>query len=100
MDPEALAVFARHMDEIHLVLTDLMMPFMDGTTLIRTLRKMKTNVKIIASTGRTEETRLAELKSLNVPACLAKPYRTDKLLTTLREVLDGVSGASCEAEGI
>jgi CheY-like chemotaxis protein len=39
---EALAIFAQRMKEIRLVLTDLSMPYMDGTSLARALKKMKT----------------------------------------------------------
>jgi CheY-like chemotaxis protein len=42
----------RSQKKIKLVLTDLKMPFMDGIALIRTLQKMKPDVKVIASTGR------------------------------------------------
>jgi two-component system cell cycle sensor histidine kinase/response regulator CckA len=43
--PEALAIFALRKDEIKLVLTDLAMPLMDGIALIRTLQKMKPEVR-------------------------------------------------------
>jgi DNA-binding response OmpR family regulator len=49
---------------------------------------MKPEVKVIACTGRGEEKRLADLKALGVPVCLTKPYNMEKLLTTIREVLD------------
>ncbi|PZR75881.1 MAG: hybrid sensor histidine kinase/response regulator [Chthoniobacterales bacterium] len=85
---EALAIFALRKDEIDLVLTDLAMPFMDGVALIRTLRKMKPDVKVIASTGRAgREDHASELASLKVRACLTKPYNKTKLLKTLRDVL-------------
>ena len=86
---EALAVFAMRKDEIKLVLTDLAMPLMDGIALIRTLQKMKPDVHVIASTGRGgQEQHAYELESLNVHACLTKPYNKTKLLMTLHEVLN------------
>lgn len=85
---EALAIFALHNGEIDLVLTDLAMPLMDGVSLIRTLQKMKPEVRVIASTGRGgEEQHLHDLAGLEVSACLTKPYSKDKLLTTLHDVL-------------
>jgi PAS domain S-box-containing protein len=84
---EALAIFAVRMNEIALVLTDLAMPFMDGVALIRTLQKMKPDVRIVASTGRgDQDERANEIALLNVPA-LTKPYNRDKLLKTLYSVL-------------
>lgn len=86
---EALAIFAVRKDEIRLVLTDLAMPLMDGIALIRTLRKMKPDVCLIASTGQgAMEQGVRELPGLNVRACLSKPYNKETLLTTLRDVLN------------
>ncbi len=85
---EALAIFALRMNEIALVLTDLAMPFMDGVALIRTLQKMKSGVRVIASTGRGgQDGRANEIASLNVHASLTKPYNKNKLLATLHDVL-------------
>ncbi|MEY2505010.1 MAG: hypothetical protein QOG27_1290, partial [Verrucomicrobiota bacterium] len=85
---EALAIFAVRKDEIKLVLTDLAMPLMDGIALIRTLRKMKPDVCVIASTGQGAPEQGAHvLSGLNVPVCLTKPYNKEMLLTTLRDAL-------------
>jgi two-component system cell cycle sensor histidine kinase/response regulator CckA len=85
---EALAIFALRMNEIELVLTDLAMPFMDGVALIRTLQKMKPDVRVIASTGRGgQDARANEIAHLNVRASLTKPYNKNKLLATLHDVL-------------
>jgi PAS domain S-box-containing protein len=87
--PEALAIFAMRKDEIKLVLADLAMPLMDGIALIRTLKKMKPDVKVIASTGQgCEGVHANDLEALNVGACLTKPYNKDKLLTTLHDALN------------
>jgi PAS domain S-box-containing protein len=87
--PQALAIFALRRDEIKLVLTDLAMPLMDGIALIRTLQKMKPGVCVIASTGQGSPERGAyELSSLNLSACLTKPYNQEMLLTTLHHSLN------------
>jgi PAS domain S-box-containing protein len=85
---EALAIFAVHTNKIKLVLTDLAMPLMDGIALIRTLQKMKPDVRVIASTGRGSlERGMHALSSLNVCACLTKPYNKEMLLRTLHDAL-------------
>ncbi len=85
---EALTIFAIRMEEIKLVLTDLAMPFMDGIALIRTLQKMKPDVKVIASTGLGgQEEHANDFAALNVRACLTKPYNKHTLLTTLHDAL-------------
>ncbi len=86
--PEALAIFAQHLGEIDLVLTDIMMPLMDGVALIRAMQRMKPEARFIASTGQGERmARAAELKALGVGPLLSKPYHGAKLLETLRQVL-------------
>lgn len=85
--PEALGIFAQQKDSIKAVLTDIMMPYMDGTALIRSLKQMKPDLRFIASTGQDEQATVSELRGLQVMHFLTKPYSTEKLLGTLRETL-------------
>ncbi|MEK6288463.1 MAG: PAS domain S-box protein [Acidobacteriota bacterium] len=80
---EAVALYAQHKDEIKVVLTDLMMPYMDGPVTIRALQKMNPNVRIIASSGLAENSRAIE----GVKSFLPKPYTAERLLNTLAEVI-------------
>jgi CheY-like chemotaxis protein len=97
---EALAIFALRMNEIDLVLTDLAMPFMDGVALIRTLQKMKPDVRLVASTGRGgQDERADEIAHLKVRASLTKPYNKNKLLATLHDVLTQPSAALSSSNG-
>ena len=48
---EAIAVFAQQRDRVRVVLTDLVMPYLDGSATIRALRKIDSRVKIIAASG-------------------------------------------------
>ncbi|MEW6306715.1 MAG: response regulator [Verrucomicrobiota bacterium] len=88
---EATAVFAQHADRIQLVLTDVMMPHMDGVALLRVLKKIKPSVKVIASSGMGSGEglglKITELQNLGAHKFLPKPYRTEELLKTLREAL-------------
>lgn len=85
--PEALALFAQQMDTTQLILTDMMLPHMDGVTLVRTIKKMKPNVPIIVSTGQGEQTSASELQSLGVKNMLPKPYDTERLLGAVHGAL-------------
>jgi len=88
---EALAVIHRHGKAIDLVVTDVMMPEMDGVELIRELRRVHPRLKIIASSGLATEKdgshRTRELEALSVKTFLAKPYPVDKLLAGLHGLL-------------
>jgi PAS domain S-box-containing protein len=96
--PEALAIFAQQMQAISLVLTDLSMPYMDGIALVRSLKKMRPNLSIVASTGQGEQAAVAELQSLGVNNFLTKPYNTERLLATLDDTLHGRDGESPEVQ--
>jgi PAS domain S-box-containing protein len=84
---EAVANFASKKEEIALVLTDMMMPIMDGPQTIKVLRKMKPALKIIASSGLTGNGHVATDKELGVNAFIVKPYNAEKLLETVHSVL-------------
>jgi two-component system, cell cycle sensor histidine kinase and response regulator CckA len=86
---EALTVYAQQSGEIHAVLTDMMMPYMDGPTTIRALQKLNPHVKVIASSGLAEEEKVKSVAALGVNHFLAKPYSADRLLKTLADLLRG-----------
>ena len=84
---DALAMFAQNAGRVAMVLTDLMMPFMDGVALIHALRSMAPNLSIVASTGLAEKVRLAELHAMKVETVLRKPFGADTLLRTVHQTL-------------
>ena len=75
-------------DEIKVVLTDVMMPYMDGPATIRALHKMNPNVRIIASSGLTKNADALEASNAGVKIFLSKPYTAGRLLEALGEILD------------
>jgi CheY-like chemotaxis protein len=84
---EALAIYADHKNEIAVVLTDMVMPFMDGPATIRALQRMNPNVRIIAASGLGTGQRAGEGMLEGVSVFLNKPYTAEKLLKTLAQVL-------------
>lgn len=84
---DAIALFSRRGAEIAAVVTDMAMPYMDGTALIRALRRLDADVRIVAMSGLTSQGTTAELTNLNVDAFISKPFTAEKLLTTLATVL-------------
>lgn len=91
---DALAQFAAHAEQIQLVLTDMMMPYMDGPATIRALRKLSPSLRIIVTSGLKTTPRQAETSSLEIQAFLPKPYTAETLLKTIAKVLtDGSAGS-------
>ncbi|WP_395748760.1 PAS domain S-box protein [Prosthecobacter sp.] len=84
---EAIEMFAKNMREIDVVLTDVMMPVMDGVLFVRTLRKLSTEVPVIGSTGVAEKAQMDQMHALHVEHVLCKPYNAATLLRTIHGVL-------------
>lgn len=82
---EALAVYSQH-EKVDLVITDMAMPYMDGTATIRALRKINPEQKIIAASGLNTAQQM-QSKELNINDFLAKPFTSEKLLTAISNVL-------------
>ncbi len=84
---EAIAVYRQYQQHIRCVLMDIMMPSMDGTMAIRTIRKMDSQVKIIAISGLQWVDPVIETPDSGMKKFLAKPFTTYELLETLRKTL-------------
>ncbi len=85
---EAIRVFRQRQHEIKVVITDMMMPVMDGTATIQALHQIDPCVKVICVSGLSSEPNLNDAARFNVQASLRKPYTPEKLLTTVRQVID------------
>ena len=86
---EGMTLFMRHRQEIQLVLTDIVMPVMDGAALIRSLHKMGAPMRYLAVSGLVEREKIivaTAAPDVHVEF-LAKPFTTEKLLTLVRELL-------------
>ena len=83
---EAIALYAEHRDEISIVLTDIVMPAMDGLTTIRTLQKINPKVKIIAVSGLISNDKVNSASDIGINAFLSKPYTAQQLLQTIGDV--------------
>lgn len=84
---EAISIYAQDDGQIKVVLTDIMMPAMDGAATIRALQMMKASAKIIAMSGLSARENEVMSSVRGAQAFLLKPYTAEKLLTTLQQVL-------------
>jgi len=84
---EAMALYTNHRNDIQLVVTDLMMPIMDGIATIHAMRKLSPKVKIIITSGLGFHPLSTEAAVLDVDAFLHKPYPTTSLLNRVQDVL-------------
>ncbi|MDZ4404527.1 PAS domain S-box protein [Prosthecobacter sp.] len=84
---EAVTLYSKHQNEIAAVLTDMMMPVMDGSTTIQVLMKMNPQVRIIAASGITSNGSIAKAAGAGVKHFLPKPYTAETILRSLQHVL-------------
>lgn len=85
---EATAIFAsKEKNSIQLVITDMNMPLMDGSSTIRALRRLDQDLKIIVSSGLLTNVHSAGLEGLDTQGYLTKPYTAEQLLLMVQKVL-------------
>jgi PAS domain S-box-containing protein len=85
---DAVAVYLQHRDTIAVVLTDMMMPVMDGPAMTHALTRINPTVKIIAASGLNANGGKTNPSGTGVKHFLTKPYTAGTLCTTLRMILD------------
>lgn len=86
---EALELMEEIDDTIDLVISDVMMPEMDGPTLLKNLRKTQPELKIIFVSGYAEDAFAKNLDENETFSFLPKPFSLKQLATAVKEVLDG-----------
>ncbi len=82
---QAIALFAVHRTTIAVVLMDMMMPVMNGPALIKALRRIDPQVRMIASSGLNGNA--AAAAAAGVRHFLAKPYLAGTMLELIHRVL-------------
>jgi CheY-like chemotaxis protein len=89
---EALACYAEHDQTIAIVITDLLMPVLDGPSFIRELRRINPSVPVIVTSGNMEGVSFPPEEKARVQAFLTKPYTADELLICLNHALHPLPG--------
>lgn len=84
---EALEIIDEEGDRIDLVISDVVMPEMDGPTLLRELRKRKPDLKMIFVSGYAEEAFKKNLPEGEEFNFLAKPFNLKKFVETVKGVI-------------
>jgi len=85
---DALGIYLQYKDDIAVVLTDMMMPVMDGPAMIHALVRINPAIKIIAASGLKANSGAATESGTGVKHFLTKPYTAGTLLKKLRMILD------------
>ena len=88
---KAVEIARQHKGQIHLLLTDVIMPGMSGRELAESLAASRAGIKLLYMSGYTGE--LVTQHGILNPGLqlLEKPFTRDSLLSRVRAVLDGES---------
>jgi CheY-like chemotaxis protein len=84
----ALSLFREKADEVDLVLSDVVMPGMNGPETVKELRRLKPETKVLFMTGYTDDTTIRHSVSREEVELITKPFSREGLLTRVRRVLE------------
>ena len=85
---EAVEIY-RSRDDIAFVILDLTMPGMDGEQCFRELQRIRPDLKVILSSGYTEQEVTPRFIGQGLAGFIHKPYKLSALKEVLRTVLEG-----------
>jgi CheY-like chemotaxis protein len=80
-------MFVQRPEAVDVVLTDMMMPIMDGLTAMRTMLNIRPDLPIIAASGLNAYADAGEATAAGARQFLAKPFTAETLLKAVRAVL-------------
>ena len=81
---EAIRLYREHQKEIACVLLDLTMPKRNGEETFRELRRISPDVRVILSSGYSEEAATAKFSPVGAGRFIQKPYQLDTMVAKLR----------------
>ena len=88
---QALHLAEEHSGAIHVLLTDLIMPGINGKELADRLAAARTDTKMIFMSGRASEVISDAGVVVPIDAFLAKPFTAERLLNKVRERIEHCS---------
>jgi two-component system cell cycle sensor histidine kinase/response regulator CckA len=88
---EALDLVRRHTGDIHLLITDVVMPNMDGPTLVRAIRRLRPEIAVVFMSGYAEEAFRRHDENAAALHFLPKPFGLKQLAAKVKDVLSSAA---------
>jgi CheY-like chemotaxis protein len=87
-DEEALKLCSKPKPDIHLIVTDLVMPGLGGRALAKELQSLRPQVRVLYMSGYTEDAIMRHRFIEREAAFIGKPFTPERLTSKVRELLD------------
>jgi len=84
---EGVEVFRLHADKLRFVLLDMTMPKLDGEETFREMRRIRSDVKAILTSGYNEQTATSRFAGKGLAAFIQKPYGFADLREVIRKAI-------------
>jgi DNA-binding NtrC family response regulator len=84
---EAIKIFSENKDKIDLVLLDMIMPEMSGSSVFDGLKDIDSEVKVLISSGYSMDNRAKELLERGCCGFIQKPFQYETLTKKIAEIL-------------
>jgi len=96
---EAIAVYMGKKNDIDMVILDMVMPGLSGGETFDRLKEINPGVKVLLSSGYSLNIHAQEILDRGCRGFLQKPFRIEKLLQKVREVLNS-GGVNAEVKAV
>ncbi len=87
---EGIDIIEKYKGEIDLIITDVVMPGMDGTMLLKIIREKGCDIRVIFISGYAADTLTIDIKQERGVEFLAKPFNLKDLVVKVRNVLNDI----------
>jgi DNA-binding NtrC family response regulator len=84
---EGIEQFRAHADEIDAVLLDMTMPELSGEEVFRELRRIRPGVRVVLTSGYTEQDALCRFNETGLAGFISKPFDADTLIAKMLQAI-------------
>ena len=74
-------------ERIDIVITDMIMPQMNGKEVFKKIREINPDCPVIISSGLPKEQEMKEMQGLGLAGFVQKPFRQNELISVIESIL-------------
>ena len=97
---EGLELYQQHKDSIDLILLDLHMPVMNGYEAAQEIRKISTDIPLVAMTADVIPGVIEKCKQSGIYHYISKPFNPDRFIQTIKDILETNFSVLDQAAGL